>query len=80
MSILSKTPSLLAVAIMWRAAMADPLNSSAGYIENFSCDHGPFALQLPPDARLLSQLGPVVQRHDGEVEEWGNCRTTRHYV
>jgi hypothetical protein len=80
MSAFLKITVLLSFAVLGHAAVADPLMPGAGYIENFSCDRGPFALRLPPDARALSQLGPVLQQRSGEVEQWENYRTTRNYV
>jgi hypothetical protein len=75
-----KISVLLSFAVLGRAAVADPLMPSTGYIKDFSCDHGPFGLRLPSDARAFSQLGPVLQRRSGEVDQEGSYQTTRTYV
>jgi hypothetical protein len=80
MSTVLKISVLLSCAVLGHAAMAVPLVSSKGYIENLSCDHGLFGLRLPSDAKAFSRLGPILQSQSGEVQEWGSYRTTRTYV
>ena len=80
MSTVVKISILLSCAALGHAAPAVPLMPSTRYIENFSCDHGPFGLRLPSDAKAFSQLGPILQSRRGETEEWGSYRTTRTYV
>jgi hypothetical protein len=80
MSTFLKISFLLSFAVLRHAAMAAPSLPSTPYIENFSCDHGPFGLRLPSDARALSQLAPILQSRSGKAEEWENYRTTRTYV
>jgi hypothetical protein len=76
----SKIALILSFALLQHIAVAAPVKPIYGYIENFSCSDGPFSLRLPSDAQAFAQLGPVLQRGTGEIEEWESYRTTRTYV
>lgn len=75
-----KMSAVLSLVLLNRLALADPAMPGLGYVENFSCNHGPFSLRLPSDVRSLPRLGKVLKRTSGEVTNWDSDYTTWNYL
>jgi hypothetical protein len=51
--------------------------ANEGYVDTFSCDEGPFHLDLPKSYLDLRKIGRIRSERIVETEDWGSYKTER---
>lgn len=69
--------AFLAIVLVSSVTRAE---SPSVYVEQVSCEGGPFGLRLPPHLPEVMKLGSIAREEIQQIEKWDGYSTTRKYI